>query len=67
VFGITQVDSEQGKWAVNTALNIISGNSMKEPHVEVNSITKRYFNQKLAERIHFRPKNEFIRQAEIIH
>lgn len=58
VFGFTMVESEQGQWAVRTALDILSGKSPVDFPVAVNRETRGYINPVLADRIEleFKPQ-----------
>jgi ABC-type uncharacterized transport system substrate-binding protein len=54
VFGFTMVESEQGQWAVKTALAILDGKSPVDFPVAVNRETRGYVNPVLADKIGFR-------------
>lgn len=64
VFGFTMVESEQGQWAVRTALEILSGKSPVDFPVAVNRETRGYINPVLAARIELEFKPETLARLE---
>ncbi len=64
VFGFTMVESEQGQWAVRTALEILSGKSPVDFSVAVNRETRGYINPVLAARIELEFKPETLARLE---
>jgi ABC-type uncharacterized transport system substrate-binding protein len=67
VFGITKVAKEQGIWASKTAKKILKGESPSNIPVTRNQESRIWLNARLAERIDFRPKKEFLDKAIIIN
>jgi len=59
VFGLTKVAKEQGEWAANAALEILSGKEPEKIQITKNVQTKAYLNTKLAEKIDFKLSDEY--------
>ncbi|TNF45880.1 MAG: hypothetical protein EP310_00935 [Bacteroidetes bacterium] len=59
VFGLTKVAKEQGEWAANTALEILTGKKPEEIQITKNVQTKAYLNTKLAEKLDFKLSDEY--------
>jgi ABC-type uncharacterized transport system substrate-binding protein len=64
VFGFTMVESEQGQWAVKTALAILDGKSPVDFPVAVNHETRGYINPVLAQKIELKFDPETLARLE---
>jgi ABC-type uncharacterized transport system substrate-binding protein len=64
VFGFTMVESEQGQWAVRTALAILSGKSPVDFPVAANRETRGYINPVLAQKIELKFDPETLARLE---
>ncbi len=66
VYGQTKVAREQGEWAANALLAILGGTSPAAIPVTRNKQSTRWFNQKLASKIHFSPDLLFIKTCQLL-
>jgi len=65
VFGFTKVQSEQGIWAANTALEILNGKGPSTIPRAKNSQTQIWYNPFLAEMINIEPDQDFIDNSKV--
>jgi ABC-type uncharacterized transport system substrate-binding protein len=67
VYGLTKVAREQGEWAAETALSILTGKEVSDIPVTRNTRTKAFFNPGLAAAIGFEPKHDFLAACESVY
>ncbi len=66
VFGLTKIAAEQGEWAGETALKILSGISPADIPVTKNVRSKAWLNKTLSDKIAFEPDTALKNKCEII-
>jgi ABC-type uncharacterized transport system substrate-binding protein len=64
VFGMAQMDHEQGEWAAHAAIEILSGKSPADIPVATNRRTRGFINPVLAAQIEFKPDEAFLETLE---
>jgi ABC-type uncharacterized transport system substrate-binding protein len=67
VFGLTKVAKEQGIWAAETALKILSGVNPSDIPITKNSQTQAWLNEHLAAKINFQLPEELKMNCKIIN
>jgi ABC-type uncharacterized transport system substrate-binding protein len=65
VFGITPVSREPGEWAARIALAVLEGKTVSDIPVAVNHRAIACYNPALAQRIEFRPGQDFLSQVHL--
>lgn len=66
VFGLTKIPREQGEWASSSVKKILRGTSPEDIRFTSNSLSKKWLNQTLADKIGLIPDSELINDTTII-